>query len=222
MKPDEIPLSLVIPARDEEKGLSIVLADLAKQPLPEGTEILVVDDGSRDRTADMAREAGARVLTLPGSGYGAALKAGFRAARGDWLSFMDADGTYPTATLLKLWECRSKASGMIIANRITKQNRMPFERKIANRFFNLIASLRLGRRIPDLCSGERLFPKRLLHEVLDLPDGLEFSPALTIRFLKRGHEVRWVDSPYHERVGISKLSILKDGPRFLKVILLHS
>ncbi len=218
----QCPLSVVIPARDEEAGLPEVLTDLGQQPLPEGTEILVVDDGSRDRTAAVAEESGAQVLSIEGRGYGGALKAGFAAARGEWLAFLDADATYPAATLVELWDAKSEASGMLLANRFSDQNHMPWTRRIGNRVLSRIAALHTRCPIPDLCSGERLFPRRLLHKLDDLPNGLEFSPALTVRFLKRGYRVEWLSSPYHDRVGRSKLSIGLDGYRFLKAIFVHT
>jgi len=221
--PDSVPLTVVIPARNEEDGLPRVLEDLARQPLPAGTEVVVVNDGSTDRTEEIAQKAGARTISLTGVGYGAALKAGFRAAHGTWLAFLDADGTYPPATLIDLWKARDgEGRRMILANRFTQRSCMPMERRIGNRIFARLASFRVGQRIPDLCSGQRLFPAALLPEILDLPDGLDFSPAMTLRFMARGYELLWVDTAYHDRLGESKLSVVADGFRFLRTILHYS
>jgi len=218
-----VPLSVVIPARNEEEGLPGVLADLARQPLPAGTEIVVVNDGSTDGTRAVAEQSGAHVLNLSGNGYGGALKAGFQAARGEWLAFLDADGTYPPATLVRMWEARRREGGcMLLANRFTSSNRMPVERKIGNRAFCLLASLLTRRAIPDLCSGQRLFPRNLVGELLDLPDGLDFSPAMTLHFAARGHQLSWIDTAYADRVGKSKLSVVADGWQFLRTILRYS
>lgn len=210
-------LSIVIPARDEADGLPGLLRDLADLALPPGTEIIVVDDGSTDGTGDIARRADVRVLRLEGAGYGGALKAGFKAASGDWLTFLDADSTYPAATIPRLWTGRG-AGGMLMACRFTEANRMPWIRRIGNRVFSVFASLLSGQRVRDLCSGQRIFRRALVEKFDHLPDGLDFSPALTLWAIARGEHVRWIDTAYHDRTGSSKLTIVGDGFRFASAI----
>ena len=155
-----------------------MLTALRTVELPPNTQILVVDDGSEDQTAAAALREGAELLSLEGRGYGGALMAGFHAAAGNWLTFLDADGTYPAETTARLWDCRDTAD-MVMANRLTRDSWMPWIRKVGNRVFNTLAGWRAHQSVHDLCSGQRLFHRALLPYLQDLPSGLDFSPALT-------------------------------------------
>jgi glycosyltransferase involved in cell wall biosynthesis len=212
------PLSVVIPAKDEAQALPGVLRAFKGAGLPRGWQGLVVDDGSSDGSGALARRAGWRVLRTSGLGYGGALQAGFAACKGEWLAFLDADGTYPPAELGRLWRQRP-AGGMVLADRFTPANRMPFERRLGNRAFNALATLKLARRVPDLCTGQRIFHRSLAPLAQGLPLGLDFSPAFTLACARQGAPLAWVPIPYLDRQGHSKLGLWGDGWRFLGAIL---
>lgn len=213
-----VPLSVILPVRDEAASLAVTIAGIRVAGLPRGYEIIVVDDGSTDGSGAIAKKAKVKVITQAGAGYGAALMAGFGAAKGQYLCFLDADATYPPETLKALWNQRKK-DRVIMADRFSGRNRMPPLRKVGNRLFSALASARLNAVIPDLCSGQRLFPRGMLKDMEDLPLGLHFSPALTLRLLRRGWKMHTIKTDYEDRKGQSKLRIIKDGLLFLREIL---
>ena len=186
-------LSVVIPAYNEEHGIDAILQRVLAQRealLASGVgdlEVIVVDDGSRDGTAD-------RVLAIPGArlvrhtvnqGYGAALKTGFSEARGDLLAFLDADGTYPPEHFPNL--CREMLEGdidIVIGSRmLSRDSEMPLVRRIGNTIFASLLSLVGARRIWDSASGMRVFKRSALSSLYPLPDGLDFTPAMSTRAL---------------------------------------
>ncbi len=212
------PLSVIVPAKDEALALPDLLLACKRVKLPKGTEWILVDDGSVDGSGALARRAGWKVLRLEGRGYGGALRAGFAAARGQYLAFLDADGTYPPQALVTMWAARVQG-GAVMVNRFTAASHMPWIRALGNRVYGTLASLRFGRRVPDPCSGQRLFDRACLDLKAEWPDGLDFSPALTMRWLKRGIPIHWLSWAYLERDGDSKLKVWSDGWRFLGRVL---
>jgi glycosyltransferase involved in cell wall biosynthesis len=222
-------LSVVIPAYNEEHGIDAILQRVLAQRealLASGVgdlEVIVVDDGSRDGTAN-------RVLAIPGArlvrhtvnqGYGAALKTGFSEARGDLLAFLDADGTYPPEHFPKL--CREALEGdidIVIGSRmLSRESEMPMVRRIGNTIFASLLSLVGARRIWDSASGMRVFKRSALGSLYPLPDGLDFTPAMSTRALYEDLRMVEVPIPYRERVGRSKLNVTKDGLRFFRSIM---
>ncbi len=222
-------LSIVIPALNEESGI----ADIARRVLGvraaladagvDGLELIVVDDGSTDRTAGVARGIeGVTVISHPRNrGYGAAIKTGFRHARGDLLAFLDADGTYPPEAFPDL--CRAlvadEADVVVGSRMVLAESGMPLSRKIGNTLFVSLINLIGPDRITDSASGQRVLRREALARLYPLPDGLNFTPVMTTRAV---HEnLRMVEWPirYEERVGRSKLSVVHDGRRFLTTIL---
>lgn len=221
-------LSVVIPALNEENGIADIMQRvLSIQPqLPaagvDALELIVVDDGSRDRTADIVRAtAGATLVQHPvNKGYGAALKTGFRAARGDLLAFLDADGTYPPEYFPKL--CQTLLSGnydIVVGSRMAgAESEMPVTRRIGNTIFATMISLLSRQRITDSASGMRVFRRETLEKLYPLPDGLNFTPIMSTRALHEDVRMTEVAIPYSERVGRSKLSVVRDGTRYVQTI----
>jgi len=223
-----ITLSLVIPALNEEDGItSIMDRVLATEPAlsqagVEGLELIVVDDGSTDRTAEIVRSCSSVVLVQHPTnlGYGAALKSGFRTARGQLLGFLDADGTYPPEYLPQL--CASILEGADVAvgsRRSGESSEMPAVRRLGNFFWSNLLSLLAGRRVVDPASGMRIFRREALEYIYPLPDGLNFTPVMSTRTAHEELRVVEIAVPYKERVGRSKLSVVRDGLRFLRTIL---
>lgn len=214
-------ISIVIPALNEAEGISGVLAEL--KSLDKDLEIIVVDDGSTDRTAELAAShKGVTVIRHEKKkGYGAALKTGFLHAKGEYLGFLDADGTYPAKMFKTLFEAlREKDFDLVVGSRFgAPGNGMPFSRKIGNIFFATLLSWLSDKKVADTASGMRMFKRSVLRRLMPLPDGLDFTPTMTARALHEGMKVLEVPIAYHERVGRSKLSIIRDGFRFLRSIM---
>jgi len=221
-------LSIVIPAYNEEEGIArIIERVLATAPsLDAGglrLELIVVDDGSRDRTAEIAA-AYPQVRLLrhrANHGYGAALKTGFARASGTWLGFLDADGTYPPEHFPCLLEAaRAGQADLVIASRMAgSESRMPASRRAGNRLFASLLSLIANQPISDCASGMRLLRREVLARLYPLPDGLNFTPVMSTRAIHEELRMVEVPIPYAERLGRSKLAVVGDGSRFLQSIL---
>ncbi len=222
-------LSVVIPALNEERGIDAILQRvLAQRDELERAgvgqlEVIVVDDGSRDATAErVSAHPDVRLIRHPGNqGYGAALKTGFGAASGDLLAFLDADGTYPPESLPQLCRAqRDHAADLVIGSRMLgRDSEMPFVRRVGNTIFAALLSVIGSRRISDSASGMRVFRREALPLLYPLPNGLDFTPAMSTRAVYEGLRMLEVPIPYKERIGASKLNPLKDGVRFLRSIL---
>lgn len=222
-------LSVVIPALNEEAGI----ADIATRVLAlrgllagvgvDGLELIVVDDGSTDRTAAVAAAIhGVRVISHARNlGYGAAIKSGFRAASGDLLAFLDADGTYPPEGFGPM--CRALLEGdadVVVGSRMTAaSSQMPAVRRMGNLFFARLVNIIGATQVSDSASGQRIVRRQALERLYPLPDGLNFTPVMTTRAIHEGLKMIEVPIRYTERVGRSKLSVLHDGRRFLTTIL---
>lgn len=223
----EALLSVVIPAYNEEDGIAaIVERVLAVKPaLAEiglGLELLVVDDGSSDRTAEIVQhyEDVGLLQHKPNKGYGAAIKTGFCAGKGEFLAFLDADGTYPPESLPDL--CREALQGadvVVGSRRSGAESHMPFVRKLGNFLWANLVTLLSGQRVVDPASGMRVVRREALARLYPLPDGLNFTPVMSTRTVHEGLKLVEIPMPYEERSGRSKLSVVEDGLRFLRTIL---
>jgi hypothetical protein len=220
-------LSIIIPAYNEEDGIaSIVERVLSVRPALETAgarlELIVVDDGSHDRTAEIAGEYLEVCLVRHRSnhGYGAALKTGFAHARGNWLGFLDADGTYPPEHFPALLKAaRTWNADLVIGSRMAgTESEMPLTRRVGNRFFATLVSLIGNEHISDSASGMRLIRREALPRLYPLPDGLNFTPVMSTRAIHEKLKMVEVPIPYAERTGRSKLTIVGDGTRFLQSI----
>lgn len=220
-------LSVVIPAYNEEDGIAeIVERVLAVEPalaqIGVALELLVVDDGSKDRTAEIVRTYPAvRLLQHnPNRGYGAALKTGFCAASGNLLGFLDADGTYPPESFPALCEAALAGADVVVGSRRSgAESGMPLVRKVGNFIWaNLVTALS-GRPVVDPASGMRVFRREVLARLYPLPDGLNFTPVMSTRAVHEGLNFVELPMPYEERLGRSKLSVVRDGMRFLQTII---
>lgn len=224
-------LSVVIPAYNEEDGIAPILERVLKvkdavQKSPgaiEDVEVIVVNDASQDRTCDIASSyPDVTVIThSQNKGYGGALKTGFAAAKGEWIGFLDADGTYPPEEFPALCEAMvSQNADMVIGSRMTgAKSGMPIRRYIGNKFFAYLLSWIVGSAITDTASGQRVFKRTILSQLLPLPDGLHLTPAMSTAALHEGLNIIEVPIRYDNRVGRSKLHIVSDGFRFLNIII---
>jgi glycosyltransferase involved in cell wall biosynthesis len=220
-------LSVVIPAYNEEDGITQIVErvlavreSLAKVGFT--LEFTVVDDGSRDKTAELvARYKDVRLIRhIKNRNYGAAIKTGFRYATGEYLAFLDADGTYPPEKLPDL--CRAaveQKADMVVGSRMAgADSEMPLTRRVGNFIFARMLSLVSNTYVSDTASGLRVLRRAVLPRLYPLPDGLQFTPAMSTRAIHENLKIVEIPIPYAERVGRSKLSVVRDGMRFTNAI----
>jgi glycosyltransferase involved in cell wall biosynthesis len=169
-------------------------------------EILLIDDGSTDGTAEAAAVTGVRVLRRARNlGYGASLKLGTAHAQYGWILITDADGTYPVESIPGLLAAAPE-SDMVIGARVGKSVHVPFARRPAKWFLRVLASYLAGEPLPDLNSGLRLMRKSLIERYLHLlPQGFSFTTTITLAAACNGHAVTYVPINYKARLGKSKI-----------------
>ena len=220
-------LSVVIPAYNEEDAIAEIIDRVlaVREDLENigvhNLELIVVDDGSHDKTAEIASSVnGVRLICHPiNRGYGAALKTGFSQANGELIGFLDADGTYPPEYFPKLCKEALDGSELVVGSRMAgEESGMPLIRRIGNRFFAGMISLLGRQRITDSASGMRVFRREVLEKVYPLPDGLNLTPIMSTRAIHEGVRMIEVPIPYSERVGRSKLSAVRDGSIYVQSI----
>ncbi|MCH7995934.1 MAG: glycosyltransferase family 2 protein, partial [Planctomycetes bacterium] len=222
-------LSIVIPAFNEEEAIGSTIerciearsAILDGSPITE-VEIVVVSDGSTDRTAAIA--GGYEQIRLiefeRNRGYGAAIKKGFEESDGEIVGFLDADGTCdPTFFATLCTALLEESASVAIGSRMGRQSKMPRVRRLGNRIYATILSALSNQAVTDTASGMRVIRRDVLDRLYPLPDGLHFTPAMSARVLM-DDRLTIVERPmaYEERVGESKLHVFRDGLRFLHVI----
>lgn len=220
-------LTIVIPAFNEEQGIAEIVNrvlaikdDLQKVGI-ERMELLVVNDGSRDRTAEIAGSIeGVKLINHPQNrGYGAALKTGFSNASGELIGFLDADGTYPPEYFPQLCIKALAGDDLVIGSRMAgADSKMPATRRIGNFFFAGLLTLIGRQHVTDSASGMRVFKREVMDLVYPLPDGLNLTPVMSARALHENIKMSEVAIPYSERLGRSKLSVVRDGTTFLQSI----
>jgi glycosyltransferase involved in cell wall biosynthesis len=211
-------ISLILPAKNEEEGLRRTLPGI-RGLLPDA-EVIVVDDGSTDGTAAVARQLGATVLSSPYSmGNGAAIKRGARAATGDVLVFMDADGQHDPSLIVKLLAKLDEGYDMVVGAR-DSSGQANLHRGLANALYNRLASWMTGHDVLDLTSGFRCARADKFREFLHLlPNGFSYPTTSTMAFFRSAYPVAYVPIPVHKRVGTaSHIKPLRDGVRFLLII----
>jgi glycosyltransferase involved in cell wall biosynthesis len=220
-------LSVVIPAYNEEDGIAAIVdrvlaiePELAKVGVTR-LECIVVDDGSKDRTAEIVQGYGARVRLIrqQNRGYGGALKTGFGAAQGELLGFLDADSTYPPEYFPQMCKLAIEGADIVIGSRMAGlHSEMPLVRRVGNFIFANLLSLVAGVKISDSASGQRILRRSVLPLLYPLPNTLDFTPAMSTRALHESLNIVEMAIPYKERSGRSKLSVVHDGLRFFKSI----
>jgi|GEM_PF-1485441 len=222
--------SIIIPAFNEEDiigEVALKAVEAREHIMNEGgvdaVEIIIVNDGSTDKTHEAIEGvSGIKVLSYKdNAGYGAALVRGFALAEGDILGFMDGDGTCDArifGPMLK--ELQLQRADMVIGLRLHPDSKMPFIRKVGNIIFAKLINF-LGRGdIQDAASGMRVFYKEVLDLLLPLPHDLSFTPAMSAKaVLDASIKLAEVPISYEERAGRSKLHVVRDGFRFLRIIL---
>jgi glycosyltransferase involved in cell wall biosynthesis len=201
-------VSIVIPAFNEEQGVAQVIGELRSVLSQHGinAEILVIDDGSGDGTAQAAAAAGARVFRHRSNrGYGAALKSGIAAASGEAIVMTDADGTYPCQYIPEMLE-RLKAADMVVGARIGANVKIPAIRRPAKWLLNQLANYLTKTQIPDLNSGLRAFRKEVVMQYFGmLPDQFSWTTTITLAMHCDKYAVAYLPIDYRARKGKSKI-----------------
>lgn len=209
--------SVVVPAYNEAASIGAVVGGLKQAAT--WHEILVIDDGSDDDTGRLAQGLGARVIRHPyNKGNGAAVKSGIRAATGEFVLIIDADGQHRTQTAPQLVEQLGEYDLVVAARPDATQ--ASTGRRIGNRLLARLASSLAGHRIPDLTSGFRAARRAYLLEFIHLlPNGFSTPTTTTLSFLRAGYNVKFESVEADTRVGRSKIRFARDGFKFFLILL---
>lgn len=225
---------IVIPCYNEEVVIDKFFYELdtfiqKSQSTPFSYSVLIVDNNSTDRSKELISlniqkyqlHSQVAITDCSVQGYGAALKKGFQTGSADYYGFADLDSTYPLESFFDMMALVQKYSyKMITTNRFSDTTGMPWIRRLGNTIYKSLVNIFYQQQLPDVCSGMRIFERSVLPQVVALPeDGLNFSIALTLRMLQDRWAFSIYDIEYRERLGASKLSVLKDGVLFFKTIL---
>ena len=216
-RPGVAVISIVLPAKNEAAALRELLPRLRAQRPDD--EILLVDDGSTDDTAAIGRDHGVTVISAPYSmGNGAAIKRGARAASGDVLVFMDADGQHDGDAIERLLHRMAEGYDMVVGAR-DWAGQAGVGRGLANSLYNRLASWMTGHRVLDLTSGFRAVRADKFREFLHLlPNGFSYPTTITMAFFRSAYAIAYEPVAVARRIGKSHIRPLRDGVRFLLII----
>jgi len=214
---DPSSVTVVIPAFNEAAAIGAVVESL--RGAANWREMIVVDDGSTDQTAEVARRAGAKVVRHPyNMGNGASVKSGIREASGSSILIMDGDGQHTAAEALRLIVHLGEYDLVVGARAANGQ--ASAARRLGNAVLNWLASYLTGRDIPDLTSGMRAARTSCLREFLHLlPNGFSTPTTTTLACIKAGYSVRFEPIDTNTRVGRSKIRLVSDGTSFFLILL---
>ncbi len=210
-------ISIVLPAKNEAGAIGDTIDKI--HALNIAKEILVVNDGSTDQTQEVAEKLGARVINHPYSkGNGAAIKTGARAASGDIIVFMDADGQHDPNDIFQLIEKIEQGYDLVVGAR-QKGSQASVGRGIANALYNNLATYMTEQKVEDLTSGFRAVrADKFLEFLYLLPNGFSYPTTSTMAFFRAGYSVAYVPIHAAKRIGTSHIQPLKDGIRFFLII----
>ena len=215
-------ISIVIPAYNEEEAMGPVIDEVREAMA--GTayryEILVVDDCSKDRTVEMARGKGVRVVERAvNGGSGSSRKTGVLSAHGEVIVMLDGDGSYTAGDIPKLLD-QMPAYDQVNGARTSEEGTMKWLRAPAKWLIRMLACYLTGTRIPDLNTGLKAFRRDVMLEYLwVLPKGFSCVTTMTLAFLCNGYSVKYVPTTYKKRIGKSKFHPIKDTANYIGTVL---
>src|SRR6478672_9623432 len=222
---------IAIPALNEDNSIARIIqrslearAHIIKNSAVTDVDITVISDGSTDRTVERALKFKGQIKCIEfpkNRGYGAAIKQAWIESDADLLGFLDADGTCDPQFFAELCRCLvEQKADVTLGCRLNRNSKMPAIRRVGNVIFASLLSVLASSRVRDTASGMRVVRRESLRRIFPLPDGLHFTPSMSARaMLSDSLKISELDMPYHEREGESKLRVVRDGFRFLKVIL---
>ena len=202
-------LSVVMGAYNEEGAVGRVLDDIER--VTDGRAEVVVVDGSTDRTPEIARERGARVVDQEPQGYGVAVREALLSASRPVVVTTDCDDTYPMEALPRFLELINEGYDVVSGDRLYHgADAMPGLNRLGNHAFALLASLLLGERVHDTTTGMRAYRREVIRDI-EWTENTGLSAELLIRPLARGYRVREEPIEYHERAGETTLDPFRGG-----------
>lgn len=216
-------ISVVIPAFNEEDAIGATVEKVREVLSGAGEtefEVIVVDDGSSDRTGEIAASHGARVITkLQNLGYGNSLKLGIHSAKYDTIIITDADGTYPIDQMPALLAKFRQGFNMVVGARTGEHYRESVIKSPLRRILKWLVEFTAGRRIPDINSGLRIFSKLEAVPFFNhLSEGFSFTTSITLGYMLKMKYVEYIPIPYHKRVGRTKVRLFRDSLRTVQFI----
>jgi len=230
-------LAIVVPCYNEETAIPVFKTevseffDLIERHFASEIDLkfIFVDNNSTDKSrlllaefaAEFKKQNAIQVVSCQAQGYGAALKAGFLNAQTDLYGFADLDNTYPLKSFVPMITVlKEKSLDIVFANRLDLNEGMPLVRKLGNRFYSVLSKIIFKNSVTDMCTGMRLFTRAHRDKITSLTDNdLKFSIAFTATVLKENWKRTEISIAYRERLGQSKLSVVKDGVLFLYTLL---
>ncbi len=212
-------VSIIIPAYNEEEAIGSALQKMVDLKLQEIYEIIVVDDGSQDRTSEIAAEFPVRLFRHHSNkGYGASLKTGIRKAKGDYVILMDSDGQHDPKYIREI-EVRLENADLVIGERSQTSFQVK-RRKAGKRLIKRIGEYLVEQKLPDYNSGFRGFHRETISGMLHLmPNGFSFSTTSTLAFLKEGYNIDTFPMEVSERIGRkSNVKMVRDGSKTILLL----
>lgn len=218
-----VKISVIVPAYNEEKAITSTINRLKKTMagVKDSSEIIVVNDGSKDNTAQILKKTtGIRAISHKvNMGYGASLKTGIMNARGDWIVITDSDGTYPIEDIPKLLQYTDEFD-MVIGARTGKHVKIPTARRPAKWLLRKVVKVLTKVDVPDLNSGLRVFKKEMAMRFWNLfPDGFSFTTTITVASLSNRYKLKYIPINYYERKGKSTIHPIRDFVGFNMLIM---
>jgi glycosyltransferase involved in cell wall biosynthesis len=221
-------VSIVFPCLNEASGVAACVQDAVAQLVSAGIagEVIVCDNGSTDGSEKAAVRAGARVIHEPNRGYGSALRAGIRAARGEYIVILDADGSYDLSMLGPMAEALRGGADLVMGNRFEGQlapGAMPWaHRYVGSPLLSGLLNLFFGTAVGDVHCGLRAFSREAYHRLALKTTGMEFASEMVARAARIRLNMVEVPVDYHPRAGASKLRRYRDGWRHLRFLIMYS
>ena len=218
--PEKIKISVVMPTLNEEKAIPVMIEQVRRYAADYDTEIVIVDS-STDRTPEIARKLGARVLQQPKQGHGVALRAAIAAAQHDIIITTDCDNTSPLEYIPQLVDLvHNQGYDLVSCNRLTPQlgTEMPLLNKLGNKAFALMVRLLYGIPVHDVTTGMFALKRKLANTIV-WETNYSFPCELIVRSVRGGFRHKEIDIPYRLRIGEVTLNRWRSGKAYLRCIL---